>query len=406
MIFFFGRIGLFCLILLVSSQYFQIQFFRYPEPTPFSGDYFYNPYDSLNGRWYKANFHAHAHAWGGITNGHQSGEEIQSLYRKMGYDLPYLSDYFSINDQQPWHEKRFMPVYEHGINIHKSHRLAIGSEDVDFFDVMLFQNQDIRQYLIKRLKQTTPVVCINHPSMKHSHPQKMMRYLSGYECLEVLNSFRVATNHWDEALSAGKPVWILANDDCHDLRKDHKISKSWTMVQAPNDDRASILEALKLGRTYGVKRLNDTMPRAQLLGEDWRRKSLNVLTSMQVTHDTLRVNLTKEMDTVRLMGQGGEVRWQAEQVSYIEYPIQMEDTYLRVEASTSDMAYYFNPIVRYNGVRHPENVLQARVKFWPTFLLRLGIIYSNLFIALLLFRPYAKTIFKPATAPDPVSQLR
>ena len=275
------------LIVLVSGQYFQIQWYTYQPPAPFRGDHFYNPYDSLNGPWYKANFHAHAQAWGGITNGHQSAKEIQTLYRKMGYDLPYLSDYFFINRQQDLPSPVFMPIYEHGMNIHKSHRLAIGSEQVSFFDVMLFQNQDIRQYLIRRLKQSAPVVCINHPGMRHSHPLEMMPYLSGYDCLEVLNSFRVATHHWDAALSAGKPVWILANDDSHDLRETHKLSKSWTMVQAPSNTRAAILHAIQSGSTYGVRRLSHDVPGNQLLSDTWHRKTENVLRSLTMKESML-----------------------------------------------------------------------------------------------------------------------
>lgn len=61
----------------------------------------------------------------------------------MGYGVPGISDYFRINPHQSRQSSRFVPVYEHGANVHKSHRLAIGSEQVDYYDVTLWHNPNI-----------------------------------------------------------------------------------------------------------------------------------------------------------------------------------------------------------------------------------------------------------------------
>ena len=384
------KIGFLGLLLLISYQYFQIQIFAYPDPIPFSGSYFYNPYHSLETCWQKTYFHSHAIAWGGLTNGHQPGNEVQTAYRQLGYDLPYLSDYFSVNATQDVCSDSFMPIYEHGMNIHKSHRLAIGSEKVSYFDVMLFQNQDIRQYLIKRLKQTAPIVAINHPTMRDSHPIRMLENLSGYDYLEVINSFRVATTHWDAALSAGKPVYILANDDCHDIRKAHKIGKSWTMVQSNHQHRDSILYALRLGKTYGVQRLHDSLSIEQLQTMIWRRQSDNLVKSFSVTNGTINVKFTKPISTIRAIGQNGTLLKETAKTDEFGYSFQPGDSYVRLEAQTPALAYFFNPVIRYDGKNIPSNVLTAKVRFWPTFLLRLSIIYCNLLVIALLLKPYFK----------------
>jgi hypothetical protein len=53
-----------------------------------------------------------------------------------------------------------------------------------------------------------------HPALLGGHSTADLRQLSGYDGLEVLNH-RVppATTQWDAALSSGRAVWAMANDD-------------------------------------------------------------------------------------------------------------------------------------------------------------------------------------------------
>ena len=46
-----------------------------------------------------------------------------------------------------------------------------------------------------------------------------LRYLSNYNCLEIANHERPFTTYYDTILSAGHPVFIMADDDTHDLKK-------------------------------------------------------------------------------------------------------------------------------------------------------------------------------------------
>jgi hypothetical protein len=74
------------------------------------------------------------------------------------------------------------PEYEQGWNVQKAHRPAIGGDA--------------------------------HPALLGGHSTADLRQLSGYDGLEVLNH-RVppATTQWDAALSSGRAVWAMANDD-------------------------------------------------------------------------------------------------------------------------------------------------------------------------------------------------
>lgn len=381
----FGRFILISLVALVSFQYYQIKFYKFPSPQSFAGEYFYNPYQNIKSQWLKSNFHAHAIAWNGLTNGAQRGAEVLEAYRQLGYDVPCLSDYFSINSEQEQTDPAFIPVYEHGINIDKSHRLSIGSQKVTFYDVSLFQNQSIKQYLIERLKENAPVVAIAHPTIRNSHPKSMLRYLSGYECLEVLNSSRVATAHWDAALSAGKPVWIIANDDCHDIGKHHKIAKCWTMINANSNHKDSVLSALTSGQSYGVRRLNDHLDRQQILSNT-RDGKKNILKSLTVKNNVLEINLRRPAKEIKFIGQQGKVLHWVTYSRGTTYPITDQDTYVRAEVYDQDYQYYFNPIVRYNGQTIPANTMEAHMDVIPTMAFRFLIICADLVCLFFLYR--------------------
>ncbi len=377
-----------------SSQYVQIELYDFPEPAPFIGTHVYNPYQEVGTdtvyRWYRANFHTHARAWQGITHGEQPGEEVLRAYQALNYDLPCISDYYSINGHQNQQSDQFMPVYEHGANVHKSHRLAIGSSSVDYYDVTLWQNQSIRQYLIERLNRRSSVVCIAHPSMVSGHPTTMLRYLSGYDCMEVLNSGRIDTPAWDTALSSGKPVWLLANDDCHNVRG-NKLANSWTMLHAAGLRRDSVLLALRRGQTYGVHRRTERSY-GELRSDDWQRKTQNVLTSLRMKQDTLSVRLRQPAERVRFIGQNGAVKKIVTQTSHAEYILTEEDTYVRVEADYPELAYYFNPVVRVSDEAVPQNTLQATLRIGPTVLVRLLVVGFNLALAFILYPALRKRL--------------
>lgn len=373
------------LLLLLSYLYFQVKLYDFPEPAAFAGEHLYNPYQALQARWLKGNFHAHAYAWNGLTNGHQPGREVVAAYQALHYDIPCLTDYFSVNPEQVTHNDAFIAGYEHGVNIMKSHRLALGSPQVAFYDLPMYQNQSIRQYLVERLSTHTPVVAIAHPTLHNSHPADMLRHLGGYQCLEVVNHYRVATKHWDAALTAGKPVWLLANDDCHDVSKPEKMAKAWTLVHANSLHRDSVLQALAQGHTYGVQRKAHLPNRAALL-QVAPPTHHQVLQAITVVQDTIRVQLKQPVDTLRFVGAHGKVLHQALHTDQAAYVIRADDPYVRVEAEDADYRYFFNPIIRYDGQQVPRNVQRASMDIPATLLLRLSIAYVTIILVFLLHR--------------------
>ena len=85
------------ILLLILFLYSGTTFFDFAETKPFSGTNIYNPYESLPAQAYKANFHAHSKAWGGITHGSDTDQKVIDAYINKGYDLACLSNYHKIS---------------------------------------------------------------------------------------------------------------------------------------------------------------------------------------------------------------------------------------------------------------------------------------------------------------------
>src|SRR5207244_394765 len=152
----------------------------------------------------------------------------------------------------PVNSPEYIPIYEHGYNLNKVHQLVFGKNPIVYSDIMLFQSLDNKQYIINEEKNNSAIVAIAHPDVKDAYSKTEMQKLSGYDMLEVLNCNKIATRDWDEVLSSGKAVWIIADDDCHDISKPGETGVSWTMVNADTKNCGDVMQALWSGRSYGV----------------------------------------------------------------------------------------------------------------------------------------------------------
>ncbi|MGC4081270.1 MAG: hypothetical protein QM736_03930 [Vicinamibacterales bacterium] len=143
-----------------------------------------------------------------------------------------------------------LPLYEHGFNVGKTHQLAIGAHAVEWFDFPLWQTLSNQQYMIDRVKRRAELVSLNHPSSRGAYDADDMRRLTGYQMIEIVNGPFTAEDVWDAALSAGRAVWAVANDDTHDLRDERRRAAGWNMIDAASPSEADIIAALRGGRSY------------------------------------------------------------------------------------------------------------------------------------------------------------
>lgn len=366
-------VALFTGLFIISLQYAVCPIYDFPESRVFTGTQWYNPYQNLTTNqslWFKANFHAHSRAWGGLTNGKQNPLDLYRHYESMGYHSIGLSNYHQISP--PFGaDSIHVPVYEHGYNVKKSHRLAIGAREVIWIDFPFGQTLHHKQYIIERLRNTAEVVTIAHPRFVNGHTPNDFRYLTGYHCIEVLNHFRISDEHWDSCLSAGRLHWILADDDTHDIRNPEETGAIWTMIYAPSNRNTNIYHALKNGRHFGVhsKEFN---PRGHLD---------NTLLAVQIHHDTLMVHCKNPAKQITVIGQFGMVRDSVHNSTDMRYALKPDDTYIRIVIQNAGTTWYLNPIVRYNGSTPPHFAQPlATVNNTLTWLFRVGCLVAYCFL--------------------------
>jgi hypothetical protein len=364
---------LFIFFTYLCIGYFRAEVYDFPEPEKFSGDRLYNPYENLNPRWYKGNFHAHSYAWGGLTNGKQSEEEVIQKYKSEGFDIIQLSNYHEIFVTDATN----IPVYEHGYSTTKTHRLVFGAESPSYFDIPIYINTSAKQWMLNNLRDESKMLVIAHPAFANGHTPEELKYITGYDLIEVLNHYRISDVHWDSALTSGRAVWLLSNDDTHDINDPVETGVSWTLINAPDKTPDNIMLALKTGKAIGLKGKNFENP--------------FMLENVKVNDMTVSFKF-KTPGNITLVGDGRTIKTQAENSDSISYTMKPEDTYLRAVQITPDSVsfLYTNPVIRYSGESIPSNPYKAQINYFKTYLIRFIILIPYGLLIFFIVRRYKK----------------
>ncbi|MBR5216184.1 MAG: hypothetical protein IKV80_08200 [Bacteroidales bacterium] len=354
--------------------------YSFDEPKPFQGSYLHNPYENMNpDNWIQTNFHAHTRQFGGFTNGRvNTNEMVDSVYSVLGFEHIGISDYNKINYYDSVNPS-FIPTYEHGYGIFKIHQLCIGAEKVRCLDYFAFQNLSMKQHTLNRLAKQTRLVVAAHPSfVKQGYRVEDMKYLSNYKLMEVLNGFAISTAHWDAALSNGHLVYIIGNDDSHDVTDITEVGFRFTMVNSPENEAEQLLQALENGKTVGVDF-------SLIWGERLERKKkrlerdLPYITQVDLCGDTLLISASRSFSKLRFIGQDGKELDVQKDNRTAFYVVKAEDTYVRTEVEFKDgTTLYLNPITRHES----SDVVKQRLDHinWPKTIILWGVYILALFL--------------------------
>ncbi|MCX6282268.1 MAG: hypothetical protein NTU51_09935 [Bacteroidetes bacterium] len=389
--------GFILFLVFEAVLYFLAPVYEFPEPQPFSGDKFFNPYEGLDSSgWKKCNFHFHVREWWGLTAGrNNTPQELYRVYKRMKYDAPQISNYQSISTE--FRDSAFyIPVYEHGFGIRKKHQMLIGAKKVVWLDYSLVQSRSQKQHILNLLRPTSEIVAIAHPDWEAGYSLNDMKYLSNYDMLEVLDNNWRSVPQWDAALSSGHAVWILADDDAHNIEDTYQIQRCATYIHSPVVRGDSMVASLKAGRAYGVE---------IYMGNNWTFEqkagwagNIPRLRSVVMKRDTLTVSVSGEVFKVMFIGQDGKIRKSVYGRSGLWYKFAPEDTYIRTEITfiahhthptigPGDIIY-LNPVFRYNG-EFPVNDLKAEIN-WPRTWIYRFMTFGSLIAILWVFRRLRK----------------
>lgn len=379
--FFLRFIGLFLFVLIVVllSFYLMAPVYQFSGPKPFQGEKLYNPYEKMDAKqWKLYNFQVQSKAWGGLTNGRKNSNElIDSVYRVLGFDYVATSDYQKINTHQK--EKPFyIPTYEHGFNIFRTHQVCIGADKVLWIDFIFFQTLSMKQWVIDLLDKHSEIVALAHPLLKNGYSLNDLKYLTNYDMMEVLGNLFLSVEHWDVALTSGQLAWILGDDDAHNVLAPSEVGRKFTLINSNSTRADDIIASLKAGNNYAV----DYYPGGEksIAEKAGKLKHLPFLEQAVLKQDTFFVAFNKKATTIKFIGENGKVLKTVTNQKTASYIVQENDPYVRTEAMFDyTFTLFLNPLVRYDGAS-PQTQKTASIDTSAT--LRLRIIYFLIILSL------------------------
>lgn len=275
------------------------------------------------------NLHAHAHAWGGLTNGRGTNADVRARYRALGYDLGITSNYFAPGEPAGASE---LTAYEQGFNLNKTHLMVLGTPRVEWLDMPFGESASQKQMRIDRIVRDGGLPIVLHPELRAGYTLRDLRRLTGYPAMEVVSHFGDALEYWDAALTAGRLVWAVGDDDAHNIADSNQVGRAWTMIAAPNTSRDAVLRAIRDGRTYAVQGRNG--------------QATVKLVSLSTHGDTLIVRTGGSLATISFVGRGGrELGW-SERTHDARFVLPRTEPYARVVVRSVWTTLYLNPIVR------------------------------------------------------------
>ena len=341
---------------LIAMNIF-VPVYVFDEPLPFHGDYLLNPYQDIDSTWWKCcNFHGHTRQYGGITNGRNNGNAVyDSMYRLFGYDHVGISDYNKVNGYEDGRDPGYIPGFEHGYNVWKTHQVCLGTKKVRRIDYFFYQTLGHKQHMLNKLGKQNRVVAVAHPSfVDGSYNVRDMKYLSNYKLLEVLNGFVNSPEHWDMALTNGHLVYLIADDDTHDVLKINDIALRISYLNAKDNDADQLYEALLSGKAVGV---DFHLDRTEKMDDKVARfkRDIPYLNHARLTGTHFDLSVTKPFQKVEFIGQNGIVLKEenynkADAVTTAYYDIQPSDMYVRTVLTFFDgSTMWLNPVTRHES---------------------------------------------------------
>ena len=368
---------------LIAMNIF-VPVYVFDEPVPFHGDYLLNPYQDIDSTYWKCcNFHGHTRQYGGMTNGRNNGNAVyDSMYRLFGYDHVGISDYNKVNAYEDGRDPGFIPGYEHGYNLWKTHQVCLGSKKVRRIDYFFYQTLSHKQHMLNKLGEQNRVVAVAHPSfVDGSYNIRDMKYLSNYKVLEVLNGFVNSPEHWDMALSNGHLVYLIADDDTHDVLKVNDIAMRITYLNAKDNDADQLYDALLDGKAVGIHFKLDRKEKIEDKVARFKR-DIPYLNSAKLNGSDFTVNVTKPIRKAEFIGQNGivlkeENNQNTDSVFNASYQIQPSDQYVRTVLTFFDgTTMWLNPVTRHESANITKQRLDHISYTWTAtlWLIYIGII--------------------------------
>ena len=214
-----------------------------------------NPYEAIEGEgaWLRGSFHIHAGTGEG-TCGHYAIRTVAESYQDCGYNVLMFSNHDIYSDTSKLAEELGLTLINGFEYSTDGHMLCINTKSLIEGD---------HQAVIDEARKQGGFVVICHPRWHDgeywtAHDILNMRGASGMEIYNGvifrLDGSGLATDIWDQVLSAGRLVWGYANDDFH---RWYDMAKAWNMIYSQPGVEA-VTNALRQGCFYATTGLKLT----------------------------------------------------------------------------------------------------------------------------------------------------
>ena len=236
--------------------------------------------------------------------------------------------------------------------------------------------------MLNKLGEQNRAVAVAHPSfVDGSYNVRDMKYLSNYKILEVLNGFVNSPEHWDMALSNGHLVYLIADDDTHDVLKVNDIAMRITYLNAKDNDADQLYDALLDGKAVGIHFKLDRKEKIEDKVARFKR-DIPYLNSAKLNGSDFTVNVTKPIRKAEFIGQNGivlkeENNQNTDSVFNASYQIQPSDQYVRTVLTFFDgTTMWLNPVTRHESANITKQRLDHISYTWTAtlWLIYIGII--------------------------------
>lgn len=210
--------------------------------------------------WLKGNLHTHTLE----SDGDSTPQEVAAWYREQGYDFLFITDHDKITrieapeglllipGEEVTDRLPRKPLHVNALGLQKVVKPQGGSTPVE-----------VLQRNIDAIRAAGGLPLVNHPNFGWAFGAEEMLQLKGMALLEIASGHPYvntlgppsAEAMWDRLLTEGRPVWGVAVDDSHHLKRpwgrDVALpGKAWVIVRAEKRDAKAILGALQRGEFY------------------------------------------------------------------------------------------------------------------------------------------------------------
>lgn len=198
------------------------------------------------GTWLRGNVHTHSTNSDGIRD----PQDVANDYAARGYDFLAISDHDTFTHPEEYETAALIEIPAVEVSVNGPHILHLGATTA-------VEPDADRAAVLQSISETEGFAVPAHPNWEphFDHwPQDELSRIDGYTGIEIYNGLvehhpgaAIATDRWDQLLSAGRRVWGFANDDSH---RPWDVANGWNVVQVDEPTRESVLAALSGGRFY------------------------------------------------------------------------------------------------------------------------------------------------------------